>query len=279
MGEAIVPDLRALLEDAAQPLALRCEIPRVLSRLGGADARDVLVANLFEPDATLRTEIVSGLSRLHARHADLDVDVQTIEMALTAEIMGHYRSYQILGTVGTTFASQDPVAQGLRHAMAQEQERILRLVDPLLPDQDMKSVSLALRSDNPSLRANAQLRELIVPLFDGQITTADRVARANELVGVRVESPEQATMAMLESDDAWLQACGAYAAGSLRLQQLRPAIERATDSHDALLRETARAALARLDAPATAAPARPRAPATPALTPPMAPAGESFGVG
>jgi hypothetical protein len=289
MGPGIIPDLRALLEDSAQPSAVRCELPRVLATLGGVEARDALVANLFEPDVALRTEIVAALSRLHERERELDVDVQTIEMALTAEIMGHYRSYQILGTVGETFESQDLVTQGLRHAMAQEQERILRLVDPLLPDQDMDSVSVALRSQNPSLRANAlelldnvltpQLRELVVPLFDGQIGTAERVSRANEIVGAKVESPEQAAMAMLASEDAWLQACGAYAAGALRLRQLRPQIERMTTNPDALLRETARAALARLEAPAGAASARPRSVVSADVERTMPSAGETFGVG
>jgi hypothetical protein len=142
----------------------------------------------------------------------------------------------------------------------QEQERILRLLDPLLPDQDMKSVYLALRSQNQTLRANAlelldnvlppQLRELIVPLFDGQVTLAERVSLANALVGTPVESAEQATLAMLASEDAWLRACGVHAAGALKLAALRPQIESLTSAPDPLLRETARSALARLDAPA-----------------------------
>ncbi len=291
MGEGVVHDLRVLMEDASRPLNMRCEVPRILSTIGGLEAQAALVDNLLEPDVSLRTQIIAGLSRLHFRHRQLDPDQQAIEMVLTAEIMGHYRSYQIVGTLGETFQSNDPVAQGLRHAMEQEQERILRLLDPLLPDQDMKSVYLALRSTNRALRANAlelldnvlspALRELVVPLFDGQVTLAERVDLANKLVGTSVDSPEEAALTMLASEDPWLKSCGVYAAGVLRLDALRPQIAQLVSASDPLLRETARTALIRLDAPgAGATPVRPaRATVANDMHTTISQAGETFGVG
>jgi AAA family ATP:ADP antiporter len=287
MGPAIVPDLRAVLEDRTAQAAVRQEIPRVLSSIGGRAAQAALLENLFEPDVALRTKIIAGLSRLHARHRDLPVDRQTIEMQLMLELMGHYRSYQILGTLGATFDTNDPVAQGLRHAMEQEQERIFRLLDPLLPDQDMKSVYVALRSESRSLRANAlelldnvlspHLRDKVVPLFDGQVTLAERIAMADRFVGMAVESPEQAVLAMLASEDAWLKACGVFAVGALRLQGLRDRVAALTDAAEPLLRQTARDALARLDGTRVQAGAAPRVAAPEPH--PMGPVGESFGVG
>ncbi|MGE3841169.1 MAG: Npt1/Npt2 family nucleotide transporter [Vicinamibacterales bacterium] len=257
MGRRGACALRTLMEDTSRPREIREEIPRVLSSIGGPEARDALVGNLLEPDAVLRTQIISGLSRLHARHRQLTVDRDAIEMALAAEILGHYRSYQILGTLGMTLESTDPVARGLQHAIDQERERILRLLDPLLPDQDMKSVHTALQSDNPALRANAlelldnilapPLRKLVIPLFDSQVTLQERVRVARQVVGADVQSPEEATLAMLVSEDTWLKACGVYAAGALRLESLRPRIEPLLSSADSLLRETTRAALQRLD--------------------------------
>lgn len=289
MGPTAVAPLRRLLEDPAAPLTVRSEVPRILSTIGGVEARTALMASLFEADVVLRTHVIAGLSRLHARHRDLGVDRQTIEMVLTAEIMGHYRSYQIVGTLGEAIESEDPVAQGLRHAMEQEQERIFRLLDPLLPDQDMKSVYLALRSQNQTLRANAlelldnvlspQLRELVVPLVDGQVSLEERVSIANAIVGASVDSPEEAALAMLASEDSWLKACGVYAAGALRLESLRPHLQRLTTSPDPLLRETTRAALLRLDstepAEAVAGPADGHGEMEAVLSHP----GETFGVG
>lgn len=266
MGRRAVPALRTLLEDGSRPREVRAEVPRVLSSIGGPEARDALVNNLFEPDASLRTQIIAGMSRLHAHHRQLTVERAVIEMALAAEILGHYRSYQILGTLGMTFESSDPVARGLQHAIDQEQERILRLLDPLLPEQDMKSVYTALRSPHPALRANAlelldnilapPLRKLVIPLFDNQVTLQERVRLANQVVGTGVESSEDATLTMLVSEDPWLKACGVYAVGVLRLESLRSRIAPYLDAADPLLRETTRAALARLDATPVAAFAR-----------------------
>ncbi len=292
MGPTIVDELRAVLEDHERPLAIRGEVPRILSSIGGSDARNALVENLFETDASLRTQIVAGLSRLHARFRDLEVDRQALEMMVTAEIMGHYRSYQILGSLQHAFDASDHVKEGLLHAIEQEQERIFRLLDPLMPDADLKSVYLALRSQNRTLRANAlelldnvlspNLRALVVPLFDAQVTTAERVAIANELVGAEVRSPEEAALAMLSSEDPWLRACGVYAAGALRLVGLRPKVAQLAQAVDPLLRETAKAALGRLEGARAPAPAprelRPR-PAETAVEPIMPGVDSSFGVG
>jgi AAA family ATP:ADP antiporter len=258
MGPDIVPVLREVLEDSTEPAGVRAEVPNVLAATGGTAARDVLLDNLLEPDVGLRTHIIVGLNRLHSRHPEIEVDRQAIEMVLTAEIMGHYRSYQILGSLGASFESDDQVAKGIRHVIEHEQQRIFRLLDSLLPDTDMKSVYVALRSTNPTMRGNATelldnvlsppLRKLVVPLFDAQRSLEELVAEANERVGAPVETPEDAVRAMLASDDGWLRAVGVYMAGRLRLHALRDEVRRFASTPDPLLRETVRVALARLEA-------------------------------
>ena len=291
MGPVVVPLLQDTLEDPAQPFAIRGEVPRVLARIGGAAARDALAENLFESDVALRAQIVTGLSRLHHRFTELPVDRFRIEMVLTAEIMGHYRSYQILGRIGPSLAATDAVAQGLAHVMDQEQERIFRLLDPLLPDTDMRSVFLALRSSNRTLRANAlelldnvlspALRDLVVPLFDGEVPLEDRVAKADALIGAPVETQEDAVRAMLASEEAWLKSCGVYIAGVQRLGALREDIERLASAPDPLLRHAVRDALAQMDAAAEPVDTRrERLPVTAHEDEPtISSMGETFGVG
>jgi AAA family ATP:ADP antiporter len=289
MGEAAVPTLRAALEAPEQPLPVRMAVPRVLAIIGGAGARQALVDNLLMPEADLRYEVIDALADLHARHPGLGVDRQAVEMVLTNEIMGHYRSYLILGSLETTFNMADPAVQGLRHAMQAEEDRILALIDPLLPNMDMKSVAVALRSEDAGLRANAlelldnvlspALRQLVVPLVDGQVSIDERIARAREVVTTPVQSQAEAARAMLGSENPWLRACGVYVAGALRLEALRDLIEPLTSARDPLLRETARGALRRMEA----APEMPEGhlPAAEAGAPTYAPvpSGEPFGVG
>jgi hypothetical protein len=62
------------------------------------------------------------------------------------------------------------------------------------------------------------------------------------MVGVPIDGPAQAAKALLQSDDAWLQSCGAYAVGVLGILELEGQLDRCLQHTDPLLRETARQA-------------------------------------
>jgi AAA family ATP:ADP antiporter len=290
MGEAVVPDLRHALEDPGLASTIRAQIPRILSTIGGAQAREALIDNLMVSDVAVRDEVIAELGRLHAQDPELVVDRRVVEMVLTAEAVAHYRSYQILASLRSTFAEADPVVQGLHQAIAQERERIVGLMAPLLPSMDIASVRSALRSSSAAVRASAlelvdnvlspDLRQLVVPLVDSHVSSEERVARAGKVVGASVRSQEEAVHAMLSSENPWLKACGVYATGALRLEALRPLIEPLAASPDALLRETARATLQRLETAAPTLEARRTAAraSAPAVYSPLS-TGGAFGVG
>lgn len=260
LGQGAVPALSAALGDDRGELAVRVAIPAVLAAIGGPAARDALVANLLSGEVTLRSAVIDGLGRLAHRHAASPEDRQVLEMALTAEIVGHYRSYQIASRLGTALDHDDPVARGLRASIEQEQERVFRLLELLQPGLDLGSAWYGLRSGSAGVRSNAlelldnllnpELRALIVPLFDPQITLAERAERADRLVGAGIETNEQAVAALVASDDPWLRSCGVYAVGVLRLHALADTVESLAHADDPLLRETVRVALMRLRLPA-----------------------------
>ena len=59
--------------------------------------------------------------------------MQLVETVLAAEIIGHYRSYQIQEALCLTEAAGEPVVQALAESMQQELERIFRLLGLLYP--------------------------------------------------------------------------------------------------------------------------------------------------
>ncbi|MCL4523613.1 MAG: hypothetical protein M1453_12580 [Acidobacteria bacterium] len=262
-GERIVGTLRDHLADVSVPLQIRREIPGVLALIGTASAESALMENLLEADAMLRFRMLAALNKLRQSHPEVAVDAQLIETVLAAEIMGHYRSYQILGTFGGKLESDDPVARALRESMNQEVERIFRLLSLLYPQFDFHSAHVGLQSESPTVHANAlefldnvlkpQLRAVLVPLLDGDISVEDRVKLANRMVGAKVESREDAVAALVASDDPWLKSCGAYAIGTLGLKSLEYFLDECLTNSDPLLRETARWAKLRLASPAQAA--------------------------
>jgi hypothetical protein len=71
-------------------------------------AARALSENLFEADVNVRFRIILYLNKLHKLHPTLTPDSKMVETVLAAEIMGHYRSYQILGTLEGTLEEAAP---------------------------------------------------------------------------------------------------------------------------------------------------------------------------
>jgi AAA family ATP:ADP antiporter len=259
IGPRAVPALRDAFESEAMSAEIRLEIPQVLAVIGDAEARAVLYAHLLVADVMLRHRVIAALQRWRRLHPRSPVDRPPVEMVLAAEIMGHYRSYQILGTIGEALTGNDPVVAGLRHSMEQERARIFTLTGLLGAGDDVQSAYEGLSASDPTVRANAlelldnvltpDMRRLLVPLVDPLVSVSERVDRANRIVGAAVESREQAVEALMASDDPWLRSCGVYAVGALRLSSYEAQIERFANADDPLLRETVRAARERLRAP------------------------------
>jgi hypothetical protein len=216
------------------------------------------MANLLESDTTLRVRTVSSLNKLQRLHPEIETDTQMLETVLAAEILGHYRSYQILEKLGTAERGEDPVARALTESMQQELERIFRLLGLLYPHLAVHSAYLGLQSKNVSVYDNAlefldnvlkpQLREMLVPLLDGKVTVPERALLAQRLVRTKIENQEQAVAALVTSDNPWLRSCGAYAIGMFGMRSLEGELNRCLNDTDPLLREAARAAKQLLEA-------------------------------
>lgn len=256
-GDTIVGALRDHLGDSSIDIDCRRQIPGVLAKIGTPAAAQVLMEHILEGDTTLRFRIISGLNKLRRLHPEIQADEQLLETVLAAEILGHYRSYQILDKLGALVDDQDPVASALNDSMQQELERIFRLIGLLYPHLDVHSAYLGLQSKNISVHDNAlefldnilksQLREMLVPLLDGKVSVSERARMAQRLVKSKIENQEQAVLTLISSDDPWLRSCGAYAIGTLGMKALEEELSRCLNDSDPLLRETARAAKIRLD--------------------------------
>ena len=62
--------------------------------MGTQSASYALMEHLLDGDASFRLRVLTALTSLHRAHPELNSDTQLLEMALAAEILGHYRSYQ-----------------------------------------------------------------------------------------------------------------------------------------------------------------------------------------
>jgi ATP:ADP antiporter, AAA family len=251
-GDSAVGTLRDHLTDTSVPVENRREIPAILSAIGTSEAARALRAALLEPDTQLRYRSIQALNKIYKARPDVDRDPQIIEAVLAAEILGHYRSYQILGTLRESLPEDDAVLRAPRASMEQEVERIFRLLSLLYPRNDLHSAYVGLGSSDPLVHDNSlefldnilrpQLRRVLAPLLDSRVSVSERIRLANRLVGAKVETREQAVAALLSSEEPWLKSCGAYAVGLLGLRQLEPELDRCLEHADPQLRESARQA-------------------------------------
>jgi AAA family ATP:ADP antiporter len=250
MGDTISGTLRDHLIDPDTPIEIRREIPAALQAIGTPAAQYVLLESVLDSDTLLRHRVIMALNKLGQVFPERQVDRRLIETVLGAEIMSHYRSYQVLGTLGASVHDdRDPVAQGLKDSMQQEAERIFRLLKILYPEHDMHSAYVGLMANDPVVEDNAmefletvispQLRALLVPLFDRGVSPAQRAHLANGILGASIGDREEAVAVMMLSQDPWLQSCAAYAVGEFRLSRFASKIDEWCTHADPLLRATA----------------------------------------
>jgi len=187
LGENVVEALGDHLADRNASLELRLQIPDILLRIGTAGAATALAQNLIQADADLRFRVISSLNKLHEFQPNLELDKQLIETAMVAEMMGHYRSYQILG------ASSEGLNGDLKERMTEEVERVFQLMKLLFPSLDLHNAYMGIQSSDPVRHANAlefldntlnpHLRARLVPLIDSEVTLQERIRLADRFLG------------------------------------------------------------------------------------------------
>ena len=250
-GDGVAGTLRDYLTDESMRADVRREIPKVLEAIGSRAAQAVLVESVLDRDVVLRYHTISALNRLGQAHPNRQTDRKLIESVLAAEIMGHYRSYQVLGTLGGALqeSAANPIEHGLTESMEKEAERIFRLLKILYPQYDMHSAYVSLQSSDPIVHDNAvefmdsvlppEVRQVIIPLFDREVSVEMRIATADRLLGSSLGDREEAIEVMALSQDPWLRACAAYAMGEMRLTRFAPTLDQWAADADPLLRATA----------------------------------------
>ena len=258
LGDQAVGLLERRLGDSSSPIDSRRAIPPILVSIGTPDATRAILDNLLERDTALRFQMISALNKIHQLHPEIALDMQLVETVLAAEIMGHYRSYQIQAALCLPEDANEPVMHALRESIQQELERVFRLLGLLYPHLDLHSVYFGLQSKNATVYDNAleflenvlksPLRAILVPLLDGKVSPQQRAAIAERFVRAKVGNREQAVAELVASDDPWLKSCGAYAIGTFAIKSLEVELAKCLEHPDPLLRETARAAKLRLEA-------------------------------
>jgi len=263
-GEHAVGTLQDYLSDDSVSLAVRKQIPNVLARIATSEAAAVLANNLVQTDPGLRFDVLKALNKL--RHRDpalLPRDAEFADMLLV-ELMGYYRSLQILEAIEPhsssllgSKGSDSVLTRALRERMDWEFERIFRFLALIYPPRDVYNAYVGVKSGRPQLHANALevLEHLLKPehyrllsyVLDPEIGHAEKLNFAARFCHTTVSSKAEALRILLQSDDRWLCACSLHAIGEMHLEEMKGEVQQ-VPHEDSLLDETWKWATARLAA-------------------------------
>jgi AAA family ATP:ADP antiporter len=267
-GLEAVPALRDCLNDANVPLAIRKQVPKVLARIPTSDSAVTLAESLIQSDPGVRYDVLKALNNLRSRDPGLVPPRADVEDMLSVELLGYYRSFQILAALDPKAGAAIPglssrggesvLTRALRERMAYELERIFLLLALLCPPRDVHNAYVGLTTGTPQRQANAQevLEHLLQPdLYrrlanglDPEIPFREKVNFARRLCGSSVESRNEALRILLHSEDSWMSACALYTVGEERLTELNDEVGRVPHAGDPLLAETWQWAITRLKA-------------------------------
>jgi len=266
-GDRAVGTLMDYLNDPDVPLALRKQLPEVLAQIPTPESAAVLAESLIQSDPGLRYDVLKALNKLCRRDRKLLPEVLEFADMLDAELMGYYRSLQILaaidpqaGAKAAVAGSMDGatlVARALGERMEREFERIFRLLALLYPARDVYNAYVGLTSHRPQLQANALevLEHMLKPdlykrlaySFDPEIKLPEKLRFAERFCHTNVESAPQALRILLHSGDSWLRACAIFAIGKLNLVELSDELRTQPRDEGELVAETWAWAVRRLE--------------------------------
>lgn len=258
-GARALGNLRACLNDASLPLELRKRIPDALAAVPTAESAAALVEGLVESNPGLRYDVLKALNKVARTNRPLFGGGEEVADMLEAELMGYYRSFQILAaidrragaaaTTGEEVEDDTPLlSRAVRERMDHELERIFRLLSLLYPGRDVYNAYLGLTSGDARLQANSlevlehvlksDLYRRLISSLDPEVGLTEKLKIAEQICLTAIGSRAEALRILLHSDDLWLSACAIYTVGKLRLKELEADLAGVKRDADPLLTET-----------------------------------------
>ncbi len=266
-GTRIFGTLNDHLSDFEVNAEIRRHIPRLLSRIGGQEAVQILLNCLEQKDVTMRYKILKALNRLRSGDTKLLFDERKILNRLFAELKLYYRYSQLLLafnpsallTIEPGARRQDLLTTSLLEKLKQTMERIFRLLALIYPHVDIHQSYYGLHSPRLQVRANTvefldnllspAIRKFILPIIDSKVTLEQRVRKSRAFWKWKTISREEALAELSSTSDPWLCACAIYAVGQLKLTGFSDILKKLAQTHDPLISETAQLVLNQLPSP------------------------------
>ncbi len=265
-GDSIIDILADYMLNPQIERRIRLGIPKVLAIIGSQKSVDLFINHLDQNELDLRYEIIRALNKLNNQFSWLEIDIERIENRIYKETEKYFKTLSLLiyqkRDLKAIVADNENIvrakallAKALEERLANNLERIFRLLALEYSPRDIYNAYLALNSGKTDQKANAvefldnvlsfELKRVIIPIIEQSDTS--RIDEQNiEFMENHVDSDEEIIRVILEEDDNWLKICAIHLAAESGITRYKWMIEKHQTDSDSALRETAVYALKKL---------------------------------
>ncbi len=253
-GSAIEAKLIAIMTDEQQETAIRENVPKILARIGGQQAADILTNYLTSPLFTLRFNAMRAISSLLMTRADISLDSSAIRAALANETNEFLTSAAMELDLALEEKNKNDFLflDTFRHRRQLNLKRIFKLLELIYPGTSWEVIYQNLASTQKNIRANA------LELLDNILNSADKalilpILENHDFAALLANNPQikllsatEHLKALLQGRDRWLQNCALHYIGAKKLSAFVIQLEAAQKAADEVVRQTALWALTRM---------------------------------
>ncbi|GBC62415.1 hypothetical protein DENIS_3387 [Desulfonema ishimotonii] len=256
-GPDILPDVEAAFDREDQTRQVRIKIIRVISRVGGNRATEILKKKIDFSEEDIRSHVLSALVSCRYQ-ADYD-EFDTIQKRIRDEVADATWSLSVLVDIGD-HEDVSLLTKALKSEVDKNRKRIFSLLALIYPPKSIMQAQFNLSSKKKDMRAKAlevldsllsqEQKALVFPLVD-DIPSAQRHSRlVAHFPQNRMSRHERLKEILVRSQQwtsSWTKICALFVVGKIATREFYDTVIACLSDPDAVVRETAVWALGRLN--------------------------------
>jgi hypothetical protein len=187
----------------------------------------------------------------------LQFDPKRVERLLEAALESYYSTAVLLESCNSEGSASAFLRRAVSERLKSYQHELFTLLSLTYPQREILDALARIESGRKELRANAvefldsrllgrPLRPRLIPALEG--VPQGVAAAAKRLYRLRPAPYPSVLQQLLDRPDSWIQSCACAAAAEAERVELKPQIDALLRHPDPLLRETAQASSAHLQA-------------------------------
>lgn len=256
-GVSILPELEAAFDREGQTHSMRIRIVRIIGKIGGETAINILKKKIDFAEVEIRSHILSALVMCRYQ-ADIQ-EIDRIHDRIRKEVEDATWTLSVLVDIGD-YEDGELLIKALKSEVEKNRRRIFSLLSLIYPASAISQSQLNLESSSKDNRANAlevldnliaqEIKSYVFPLVD-EIPSSQRLGRlVQHFPQKRMSRHERLKEILSRSQQwtsSWAKTCALFAIGNIATKEFYDAVVASLSDPDNVVRETAVWALGALN--------------------------------